>query len=111
MFRNITGKEGSIKIVELGAVIGQFASWRLYQEKQQGDDDKYTKYFTFRAECEYINPDLFGDDDYHPEVFIVVKRDRRTRKVDQYRLEQAEGRKRSLDGRNLLMEGVTLCRV
>lgn len=88
MFRSITGKEGTIRIVELGAVIGQFANWKLQQERQGGSDDHYTKYYTFRGECQYINPELFNDDDYKPEVFIVVQRNRKTRQTEQFRLDQ-----------------------
>ena len=110
MFRTVTGKEGSIKIVELGAVIGQFGSWRLSREPVPGRDDEYTQLYTFQAECEYINPALFEDRDYSPQVFIITQRDRKTREETQFRLEQDEGRARSLSGRSLLMEGCRLVR-
>ena len=110
MFPTISGKEGTIRIVELGAVIGQFSSWRLSRERKQGRDEEFTEFYTFQAECEYINPSLFHDDDYSPQVFITVQRDRRTRRVDQFRLDQPPGRGRSLDGRSLLMEGCRLVR-
>jgi hypothetical protein len=109
MFRNTRGKEGSIRIVELGAVIGQFNDWRLSQDRI--GEDTWGSTYTFQAECQYVNPELFNDVDYKPEVFIVVSRDRKTKKVDQFRLDQEEGGQRTLDGRSLLMKGVKLCRV
>jgi hypothetical protein len=111
MFNSITGKEGQIRIVELGAVIGQFSSWKLSRERRPHDDEKFTEFFTFRAECEYVNQALFSDDDYQPQIFVTVAKDRRRRQMDQFRLDQQEGRARTLTGRSLLIEGVTLCRV
>lgn len=106
MFKSIKGREGVIRIVALGAVIGQTSSWELTREKV---GDESTAFFTFRAQLQYINPALFGDTDYHPKVFVTTGKDPQTRKPKQYRLEQAEGRKTSLEGRSLLMEGVKLC--
>ena len=109
-FNSITGKEGTIKIVELGAVIGQFSSWRLSRERVPGADDKFTEFYTFRGECHYINPALFKDEDYDPVVFIVTQRNPKTKQVTQFRLDQDKGNRRSLDGRRLLMEGCRLVR-
>lgn len=109
-FGSIVGKEGKIEITELGAVIGQFSSWRLRREKIPDSDDKYTEFYTFQGECHYINPALFNDEDYSPQVTIVTQRDRRTKQFTQFRLQQEEGRRRSLSGRSLLMEGCRLVR-
>lgn len=109
-FGSIVGKEGKIEITELGAVIGQFSKWTLRREKVPGSDDKFTEFYTFQGECQYINPALFNDDDYAPQVFIVTQRDRRTKQATQFRLTQEEGRSRSLTGRSLLMEGCRLVR-
>ena len=104
---SIKGKEGFIRIVELGAVIGQFQQWTLQREKKNEEEVLTT--FRFTGTLKYINPALFNDADYVPVVFITTDRDRRTKKPNQYRLEQAEGATKSLDGRSLLLEGVTLC--
>jgi hypothetical protein len=105
----VIGKEGSIKIEELGAVIGQFTKWMLAREKKNEEVTLTT--FRFTGTLQYVNPSLFNDPDYVPVVIITTDRDRRTKKPNQYRLEQAEGATRSLDGRSLLLEGVTLCRL
>jgi hypothetical protein len=110
LFSTISGKVGSIKIVELGVVIGQFNSWRLSRQRQTGSDERFTEFYTFQAECEYINPALFEDADYRPQVFITVQRDRKTRREEQFRLQQDDGHTRSLNGRSLLMEGCRLVR-
>ena len=110
MFQTISGKEGTIKIVELGAVIGQFSSWRLSKERKPDREDEFTELYTFQGECHYINPSLFHDEDYLPQVFITVQRKRRGRDEAQFRLQQEEGKTRSLSGRSLLMEGCRLAR-
>jgi hypothetical protein len=46
-----------------------------------------------------------------PVVIITTDRDRRTKKPNQYRLEQPRDATRSLEGRSLLLEGVSLCRL
>lgn len=103
----VVGKEGSIRIEELGAVIGQFSKWTLSREMK--NEEEMLSTFRFAGTLQYINPTLFDDPDYVPVVLITTDRDRRTKKPNQYRLEQAEGATRSLDGRSLLLEGVTLC--
>jgi len=108
LFQTVSGKEGSIKIVELGAVIGQFSSWRLSKERKKDREDEFTELYTFQGECQYINPSLFYDEDYSPQVFLVVQRNRRTKKEEQFRLDQEPGKTRKLDGRSLLMEGCRL---
>ena len=106
LFQNVSGTEGVIRIVELGAVIGQFSKWRLDRMKV-GEED-FGKLWRFQAELSYIQPVLFKDPDYVPKVFIVTGRDKRTRKDKQYRLTQVEGYTPVLNGRSLLMEGVEL---
>lgn len=105
-FSRVTGKVGEIRIVELGAVIGQLARWDLVREMK---DDKPTGLYTFRGELSYVNKALFSDRDYEPTVIVTTGRDRQTKKPRQYRLEQEQGRKRTLTGRSLLMEGVRVC--
>lgn len=111
MFKSISGREGFIEIAKLGAVIGQLSQWRLYRDKLPNDDEHYSGTFTFQAECEYINPVLFNDPDYDQSVVVIVKRDRKRRVEEQYRLEQEQGQKRTLTGRSLLLEGVRLCKL
>lgn len=103
----VQGKEGFIRIEELGAVIGQFSSWTLTREKK--NEEEMLSTFRFNGTLQYVNPALFDDPDYVPVVIITTDRDRRTKKPNQYRLEQPEGATRTLEGRSLLLEGVTLC--
>ena len=103
------GKEGFIRIEELGAVIGQFSKWTLTREKK--NEEEMLKTYRFTGTLQYVNPALFNDPDYVPVVIITTDRDRRTKKPNQYKLEQVEGATRTLTGRSLLMEGVSLCRV
>lgn len=108
LFRSIKGREGIIRIDSLGAVIGQMARWELTAEKK-GDDN--TGLYIFRGTLEYINQALFRDEDYSPSVILTLQRDPKTKKLKQFRLDQQPGRKRALEGRSLLMEGVTLCQL
>lgn len=109
MFNTISGKEGTITIVELGAVIGTFNSWRLSRERKQDRDD-YEQTFRFQGELQYINPALFADEDYRPQVIVTVARNKKTKREEQFRLVQDEGHVKSLNGRSLLMEGCRLVR-
>lgn len=103
----VRGKEGLVRIEEIGATIGVISAWTLSREKK--GEDKYLKTFRFQGTLKYINPALFHDEDYVPVVSITTDRDRRTKKANQYRLEINEDGTRSLDGRSLLMTGVSLC--
>ena len=106
---SISGKEGFIRIEEIGATIGVFATWRL--DREMKGEDKYADTFRFNGTLQYINPTLFNDEDYAPMVTITASRDRRMNKSKQYRLELGEGGTKTLNGRSLLMTGVTLCQL
>lgn len=109
MFGNtIVGKEGAIRIDEIGATIGIFETWKLAREKHPQNDEKYLETYRFNGSLKYINPALFNDEDYSPAVIITVSRDRRAGTVKQYRLEPQEGGTTTLKGRSLLMTGVKL---
>jgi len=104
---NVSGKEGVIRIEEIGATIGVFSGWRL--DREMKGEEKYANTFRFNGTLKYINPSLFDDEDYAPVVLITTGRDRRAKKLNQYRLELGEGSTKTLNGRSLLMTGVTLC--
>jgi len=104
---SVRGKEGVIRIVELGAVIGQISAWTLHREHK--NEEEILKTFRFTGTLKYINPALFSDPDYEPVIFITTDRNRRTKKPNQYRLEQVQGATRNLNGHSLLMTGVELC--
>ena len=105
---NVTGREGEIRIPGLGAVIGQLMKWSLVREVV---GDTPTGKYIFRADLKYINQALFNDTDYLPQVIITTAHDRKKGTKRQYRLELADGRRPKLNGRSLLMEGVTLWEV
>lgn len=106
---SIKGKEGYVRIDEIGATIGVFAAWSLDREKK--GEDKYADTFRFNGTFKYINPSLFNDEDYSPIVTITTDRDRRKRTVRQFRLDIGETGTKTLNGRSLLMTGVTLCQL
>jgi hypothetical protein len=99
---SVAGKEGSIRIPALGALIGQMASWTL---KRRGDDGPKEGLFDLRAALSYVNPHLFN----HPEY--ALKREIRVRINKQLEFRIEGGDKITLDGNSLTMEGVTLCRL
>lgn len=98
---SIAGREGSIRIPALGALIGQTSSWTL---KRRGDDSPQVGLYDFRAALSYVNPTLFNHPEYSAKREIRVK----LGKV-WYRIDGGQGIK--LDGTTLIMEGVTLWRL
>jgi hypothetical protein len=107
LFNTISGKEGFIRIEEIGATIGVFSAWRLDRERK--NEERYAETFRFNGTLKYINQALFEDDDYSPVVTINFRRDRHTKKVKQYRLDRSDGSAIELKGRSLLLTGVTPC--
>ncbi len=98
--RKASGVDGRVTLPDMGALIGYFTHWDLYN--QQGDD------YDFRANLGFINRRLWEQVDpssgepYRKQVVIDFGKSKR------YRLNQHNGALVQLDGTQLLMEHVTL---
>ena len=100
IFQRISGKEGQVRIESLGVLVGTFASWSLMR---RGDDGPRADLYDLHAAFSYVNPHLWGDDDYEKVVTITIGK-------DVFRIAQEEGFPTVIDGRRSLhMEGVRLC--
>ena len=101
MFQRISGKTGGVRIETLGVLVGTFSTWTLTRHGDDGPDagGLYDLFAVFS----YVNPHLWGDEDY--EKTITVKVGKQT-----FRLEQEPGFSTNIDGRRSLnMKGVRLC--
>lgn len=101
IFQRLTGKDGSVRIEMLGALIGTMGHWTL---TRRGDDGPKEGLYDLRAVLSYINPHLWADGDYEKTVTVKLGQ-------QQFRLEQEPEFPARLEGSSLLMEGVRLCQV
>lgn len=99
LIQQMSGREGTAQIVELGAVIGEIQQWSLKRRPKNGVEGE-SDLWDLRATFTRVNAHLFDDPDYRVTVTVRFSR------VKQYRLEQEKGHKVLLQGRSLLMEGV-----
>ena len=106
--RLITGFHGKVEIPDLGAVIGETSTWRLMR---RGDTDNNPRdpeadYYNLSADLRFVNDALFNDPDYEKRVTVQAG------KGQSYVLEPVPGpgQRTVLNGRNLVMERVRLCR-
>jgi len=100
IFQRVSGKTGEIRIESLGVLVGTFSSWTL---TRRGDDGPREDLYDLHAVFSYVNPHLWGDDDYVKTITVGLGK-------EIFFLEQAEGFPISLDGRRTLhMQGVRLC--
>ena len=101
----LSGTQGQITIPALGAVIAYIEEptgrWTL---RRREDAPPESGVFRLHVVFSHINPHLW-DSPYQKEFRITLNRGK------QYRLESVAGERTVLDGRSLLMEGVTLCPV
>lgn len=99
MFQRISGKDGEVRIEALGVLVGTFASWTLTRRRDEGPDaGLYDLYAVFS----YVNPHLWGDDDYQKRIQVKVGK-------EHFFLSQEAGFNTTLDGRrSLRMQGVRL---
>ena len=104
----ITGFHGRVEISDLGAVIGEMATWRLMR---RGDTDNNSRdpeadFYDLSADLRFVNDALFNDPDYEKRVTVQAG------KGQSYVLEPVPGpgQRTALRGRNLVMERVRLCR-
>jgi hypothetical protein len=102
IFRKIDGRYGRIEVPFLGALIGNINSWTLTRRADRGPDSEL---FDLHAALSFVNEAMFHDPDYEKVVFV------RGGKGQEYRLEQVSGQRTVLQGRSLIMERVTLCRI
>lgn len=100
----ITGREGSVRIPALGALIGQMASWSL---KRRGDGGPNEGSYDLRAALSYVNPHLFSHPQYSTKREIKVRLNKQT----EYLIKETTATRVVLDGTTLTMEGVTLWRL
>lgn len=101
---SIAGREGSVRIPALGALIGQMASWSL---KRRGDGGPNEGSYDLRAALSYVNPHLFVHPEYSAKREIKVH----LNKVTQFLIQETESTRVVLEGTTLTMEGVKLCRL
>ena len=99
LFREVNGKEGSVRIPALGVVIGRMASWTM---KRRGDDGPGEGSYDLRAVLSYANPVLFNHAEWADKRDIRVTIGRNV-----YRLEETGGSLK-LEGMTLTVEGVKL---
>jgi hypothetical protein len=100
IFRSITGREGQISIDDFGVVVAKMTMWTLTRRAEEGPE---ANLYDLNAALAFVNPALWDDDDYEKTVSLVVARGK-----EPYRLKQEPGFKRVLQGKSLLMEGVSL---
>ncbi len=95
----ITSPAGVVDIEFLGGKVGDLSSWTL---TRRGDDGPDADLYDLRAVFAYISEALWDDPEYDKRIILSLN------KQKQYRLHQAEGFPTVRNGRNLLMEGVTI---
>jgi len=101
IFQRISGKSGEIRIESLGVLVGTFQSWTL---TRRGDDGPRADLYDLHAVFSYVNPHLWGDDDYVKTITVRLG-------SESFLIEQEADFPVSLDGRRTLyMQGVRLCR-
>ena len=99
LFQRISGKQGEVRIEELGVLVGTFRSWTL---TRRGDGDPGGKgLYDLYAVFSYVNPHLW-DDEYQRTMEINIGK-------QVYDVIQEDGYGTTLDGRRTLkMQGVRL---
>lgn len=102
MFKRISGIYGEVTIPSIGLHIGTMEDWTLTRREETPPG---LGEWNLRAVFSYVNTFAFNSEDWKKEIRITLGDKRRGK---QYRLEPTNGRT-VLDGRSLLIEGVTLC--
>lgn len=101
-FKKWDGREGKVVIPELGAVIGTFTQWTLTRRGERGEE---ALQYDLRASFSFVpNRALWDDPEYAAQRQVVLTWAR----GKHFRLEQAVGMRTVLDGKSLVMEGVSL---
>jgi len=104
LFQTISGREGEVRIETLGVLVGTFEKWTL---RRRGDDGPGSGLYDLTAVFSYVNPHLWGDDEYTKSIHVVVSMESRKERL---RIEQEPGYETQLtDRKSLRMMGVKLC--
>ena len=90
---------GIIDIPFLGAKVGELNQWTL---QRRGDTGPDAGLYDLHAVLSFVSTALWEDADYEKRVVVSLNPSK------QYRLEQAPGMRTVLEGRSLLIEGVTI---
>lgn len=90
---SISGVEGQVTVPTAGALIGYFANWTLKSE----DGDSYL----FRGNLSYINEAAWNEEEMVKRITVDIG------KGKTYILDGSS--ETTLEGRSLVMKGVTLC--
>lgn len=98
-WRNISGVGGGIKVPYVGIHVGTIGSWQL---KRRGDEGRDAALFNLRASLSFVNEAIWADDEYEKEVIVVLGGRKK------FKIVQEPDFHPVLNGRTLIMEGVTL---
>lgn len=97
-----TGPTGKIDVPAVGVLVGEMDSWDLTMREGVPPGKGV---YTFRASFLHISAWMFNDPNLVKRIIIEIGRGQ------QYRLIPDDDARTELDGRSLLIEGVTLDRV
>jgi hypothetical protein len=106
LFKTLSGKSfknrpaGIVDIPFLGAKVGEFDNWTLIRRGDVGPD---ASLYDLHAAFSFISRPLWDDDEYKKRIVVSLSPSK------QYRLEQVPEMRTVLQGKSLLIEGVTLC--
>lgn len=106
LFKTLTGRSyknrpaGIVDIPFLGAKVGEFDSWQLHRRGDEGAD---AALYDLHASFSFLSRPLWDDDEYDKRIVVSLS------PTQQYRLEQVPEMRTVLQGKSLLIEGVTLC--
>ena len=90
---------GIIDIPFLGAKVAVFSAWTL---QRRGDTGPDAALYDLHASFSFLSTPLWEDEEYEKRVLVNLNPHK------QYRLDQAPGMRTVLQGKSLLIEGVTL---
>lgn len=96
------GFKGKVDVPAVGLLIGEMSSWELTRREEV---EPGKGIYDLRASFESIAEWMFNDPSLPRRIVIEIGRGQ------QYRLEADDDARTVLDGRSLLIEGVTLCRL
>jgi len=72
-FKNISGKDGDIRIESIGVLVGTFKNWTL--STRQTDDGSKEGLYDLFAVFSYFNPHMWAEDDYKKVVRVSLGKD------------------------------------
>ncbi len=90
---------GIVDIPFLGAKVGEFSHWTL---QRRGDEGPDAGLYDLHASFTFLSQALWDDEEYQKRILVNLN------PFKQYRLDQTPGMRTVLQGKSLLIEGVTL---